>query len=162
MCLGAAWPGWPCICITKTMKSPQRHGAEFSACNFLCLFYAKYSRWFRNTPGRLSRNVRRPCVSGEHQPPQFEGAGRDMQDLRMRTGIIPMPVKDSHTRIKPLTLASGQGRYIAVTSELILFCWGMAVTASLPKQLCDGRFTSETASCIQKQFKMPIGTSRRL
>jgi hypothetical protein len=30
------------------------------------------------------------------------------QDLRRRTEIIP--VKDSHTRIKPLALASGHGR----------------------------------------------------
>jgi hypothetical protein len=28
-----------------------------------------------------------------------------------------MPVKDSHTRIKPLALASGHGRYITVTPE---------------------------------------------
>ena len=36
-------------------------------------------------------------------------------DLRRRTGIIP--IKDPHTRIKPLTLASGHGRYIAVTPK---------------------------------------------
>jgi hypothetical protein len=28
-----------------------------------------------------------------------------------------MPVKDPHTRIKPLALASGNGRYITVTPE---------------------------------------------
>jgi hypothetical protein len=51
-----------------------------------------------------------------------------------RTGIIP--VKDSHTRInlfminvthlrnKPLALASGHGRYIAVTPERVLFSVG--------------------------------------
>jgi hypothetical protein len=42
-----------------------------------------------------------------------------MQDLRRRTEIIPVKVKDSHTRIKPLALASGHGRYryITVTPE---------------------------------------------
>jgi hypothetical protein len=55
-----------------------------------------------------------------------------------------MPVKDSHTRIKPLTLASGHGRYVTVT-------WVMAVTykrykfvtISLMKRSCNGRFASE-------------------
>jgi hypothetical protein len=28
-----------------------------------------------------------------------------------------MPVKDSHTTIKPLALASGHGRYLTVTRE---------------------------------------------
>jgi len=31
-----------------------------------------------------------------------------------------MPVKDSHTRIKPLALASGNGRYITVTPKRTL------------------------------------------
>jgi hypothetical protein len=31
------------------------------------------------------------------------------------------PVKDSHTRIKPLALASGHGRYITVTPEREIF-----------------------------------------
>jgi hypothetical protein len=39
-------------------------------------------------------------------------------DLRRQTEI--MPVKDSHTRIKPLTLASGHVRYITVTPERTL------------------------------------------
>jgi hypothetical protein len=43
----------------------------------------------------------------QYQSPSFKGEPRD---LRRRTEI--MPVKDSHTRIKPLTLASGHGRYI--------------------------------------------------
>jgi hypothetical protein len=34
------------------------------------------------------------------------------------TGIIP--VKDSHTRIKPLALASGHGRYITFSPERAL------------------------------------------
>jgi hypothetical protein len=46
---------------------------------------------------------------------QFKGEPRTPQDLRRRTEI--MPVKDSHTRIKPLALASGHGRYITVTPE---------------------------------------------
>jgi hypothetical protein len=36
-----------------------------------------------------------------------------------------MPVKDSHSRIiKPLALASGHGRYIAVTPELAIVSVG--------------------------------------
>ena len=87
-------------------------------------------------------------------------------------GII-LPVKDSHTRIKPLAFTSGHGRYITVTPEqtLMSVCrWGMAVTysrykfvnVSIPKRLCNGRFTSETATWIQKWFKMSIGTCRKL
>jgi hypothetical protein len=42
----------------------------------------------------------------------------ETQDLRRRSEIIP--VKDSHTRIIPLALASGHGRYITVTPERTL------------------------------------------
>jgi hypothetical protein len=72
-----------------------------------------------------------------------------------------MPVKDPYTRIKPLALASGHGRYIAVKPERTLLSvgeWGMAVTnnrykfitASLPKRFRNGRFISETAA---RRFK---------
>jgi hypothetical protein len=44
------------------------------------------------------------------------------EDLRRRTEIIP--VKDSHTRTKLLLLASGHGRYIAVTPERALVSVG--------------------------------------
>jgi hypothetical protein len=53
-----------------------------------------------------------------YQSPSFKIGPRDTGDLRRRTEI--MPVKDSHTRIKPLPLASGHGghgRYITVTTE---------------------------------------------
>jgi hypothetical protein len=50
-----------------------------------------------------------------YQPLSFKGDPRETQDLRRRTEIIP--VKDPHTRIKPLALASGHGRYITVTPE---------------------------------------------
>jgi hypothetical protein len=55
-----AGPGLGGPCITKTMKSPQRSpwGWLRSACDILCLFYAKCPRWFRNTPGRLSRKIK--------------------------------------------------------------------------------------------------------
>jgi hypothetical protein len=72
-------------------------------------------------------------------------------------------VKSSHTKVLPLTLASGHGRYITVTAQYrytrtdtcVRFRWGMAVTynlyagykfitGSLPKRLRDGRFTFET------------------
>jgi hypothetical protein len=36
------------------------------------------------------------------------------------------------------------------------------VTASLLKRFRNGRFTSETATWIQKWFKMSVGTSRKL
>jgi hypothetical protein len=36
-----------------------------------------------------------------------------------------MPVKDSHTKIKPLALASGHGRYITVTLERELVSVGV-------------------------------------
>jgi hypothetical protein len=39
-----------------------------------------------------------------------------------RTGI--MPVKDPHTRIKPLALASGHSRYITVAPERTLVSVG--------------------------------------
>jgi hypothetical protein len=57
-------------------------------------------------------------IDYRNQPPSFKGGLRGPWDLRRRTGIIP--VKDSHTRIKPLALASGHGRYITVTPERIL------------------------------------------
>ena len=57
-----------------------------------------------------------------YQPPSFKVDLRGPQDLRRRTEIIP--VKDSHTRIKPLALASGHGRYITVTPERTLVSVG--------------------------------------
>jgi hypothetical protein len=57
-----------------------------------------------------------------YQSPPFEFGHREPKDLRRRTEIIP--VKDSHTRIKPLALASGHGRYITVTPERTLVSVG--------------------------------------
>jgi hypothetical protein len=67
----------------------------------------------------------------------------------------------------------GFGRYITVTPErkLISFIrWRMAVaynrykfvTVSLLKRLRGGRFASKTATWMQKWFKIPVGTSRKL
>ena len=83
--------------------------------------------------------------------------------------------KHSDTRIKPLTLANGHGRYMTVTPERTLasvgpYLWGMSVkyidfkflSVSLPKRPCNGRFNSETAIWIHKWFKKYVGTSRRL
>jgi hypothetical protein len=67
-----------------------------------------------------------PCVISATP---FKGGPRVPWDLRTRTEIIP--VKDPHTRTKPLTLANGRGRYIAVTPE--------------------------TAPWIQNYFKKPVG-----
>jgi hypothetical protein len=57
-----------------------------------------------------------------NQSPCFKGGLRGPWDLRRRTEI--MPVKDSHTRIKPLALASGHGRCMAVTPERTLVSVG--------------------------------------
>jgi hypothetical protein len=42
----------------------------------------------------------------------IQGGALSPWDLRRGTGVIP--VKDLHTRIKPLALASGHGLYITV------------------------------------------------
>jgi hypothetical protein len=72
-------------------------------------------------------------------------APRYTWDLRRRTGIIPVPAKDSHTHTR-----------ITVTPERALVSVGewplhiavkKILTASLPKRFrnLNGRFTSETA-----------------
>ena len=87
-----------------------------------------------------------------YQSPCFEFKPRGTWDLRRQTEIIP--VKDSHTRIKPFALASGHSRYITVTPERTLVSVGewplhiavnKCVTVSLPKRFRNGSFTSETA-----------------
>jgi hypothetical protein len=60
--------------------------------------------------------------TGINQSLSFKGDHRAPKDLRRRTEIIP--VKDSHTRIKPLALSNGHGRYITVTPERTLFSVG--------------------------------------
>ena len=68
-------------------------------------------------------------------------------------GTETMPGKHSDTRIKPLPLDNGHGRYITVTPERALVSVGKwplnlalkFLTVSLPKPLCDGRFTLEIA-----------------
>jgi hypothetical protein len=57
-----------------------------------------------------------------YQSPSFKGGLRATWDLRRRTEITP--VKDSHTRIKPLALVSGHGRYIIVTPERTILSVG--------------------------------------
>jgi hypothetical protein len=75
-----------------------------------------------------------------------------------------MPVKDAHTRIKSLALASGHGRYMLHnrhTRTDTHVRWGMAVTCdrykflsvSLLKRFRNGHFASETATWIQMHFK---------
>ena len=60
---------------------------------------------------------------GSNSNDLFEFEPRDTQDLRRRTGIIPVN-KDSHTRIKPLALASGNGRCMTVTPKRTLVSVG--------------------------------------
>ena len=88
--------------------------------------------------------------------------------------------KHSDTRIKPLTLANGHGRCMAVTPERTFlsvgkfplntkplnFCPlhfrnGRVTSVSLLKPPCGG-FRSETVTWIQKWLKKSAGTSRRL
>ena len=76
------------------------------------------------------------------QPPCFEVDARKTQDLRRRTEIIPL--KDFHSRIKPLALASGHGRYITVTPERTLVSvgeWPLHIAVTI-----FNRFTSEAVS----------------
>jgi hypothetical protein len=49
-------------------------------------------------------------------------------------GTEIIPVKDSHTRIKPLALANGHGRHITATPELALVSvgeWPLHIAAVL-------------------------------
>jgi hypothetical protein len=57
------------------------------------------------------------------QSPYFKVDPSTTQNLRRRIEIIP--VKDFHTRIKPLALDSGHGRYITVTPERTFFSVGV-------------------------------------
>jgi hypothetical protein len=52
-------------------------------------------------------------------------------------GII-LPVKDSHTRIKPLAFTSGHGRYITVTPERTPVSAGGCVGARAHMGVCLG------------------------
>jgi hypothetical protein len=108
-----------------------------------------------------------------YQSLSFKGGNRATKDLRRRTEIIP--VKDSHTRIQNKTVGFDQrprpfhNRY---TRTDTCVRWGMAVTynrykfvtVSFPKRFRNGRFTSETATWIQKYLKksVGVGTSRKL
>jgi hypothetical protein len=86
-----------------------RHRAQYSEGEgaYIGSYYTDTGKW----PPALSNrsNFRNISV------PFFQGDPRDTQDLRTRTALIP--VKDSHTRIWPLALATGHGRYITVTPE---------------------------------------------
>jgi hypothetical protein len=63
------------------------------------------------------------------QSPSFKMGHRAPWNLRKGTEITPgkheiIPGKYSHTRIKPLALASGHGRYMTVTPERALVSVG--------------------------------------
>jgi hypothetical protein len=88
------------------------------------------------------------------------------------SGTEIIPVEDPHTRIKPLASASAQrtrplhNRY---TRAGVFVRWVMAVihsrykfvTVSLLKRLRGVGFRSETATWIQKWFKISAGASRK-
>jgi hypothetical protein len=72
------------------------------------------------------------------------------------------PVKDFNTptpeqplRKKPLAVGFGCGMCVIYSRYNFL-------AAPLPEGFRSGRFTSETATWIQKFFKTPVGTSRKL
>jgi hypothetical protein len=71
-----------------------------------------------------------------------------------------IPGKDSDTRIKPLALTNGHGRYMTVTPERTLASV-KCLSVSLLKPPFGG-FRSETVTWIQKWFKKSVGTSRKL
>jgi hypothetical protein len=51
------WLGW--AYQAKTVREPQRGGVNSDLpIVFWCLFYVKYSRCFRNTPGQLSYKIK--------------------------------------------------------------------------------------------------------
>jgi hypothetical protein len=68
------------------------------------------------------------------------------------SGTEIIPGKLSDTRIKPLPLTNGHGRYMTVTPEqtlvsvgewpLHIYCRYKFIAVSLPKRLRNGRFTS--------------------
>jgi hypothetical protein len=106
--------------------------------------------------------------STTHQSPSFEVGPWCTQDLRRRTEIIsvkgyPLQNKTVGFGQRPRPL---HNRY---TRTNTCVRWGMAiaysrykfVTISLPKRFRNGRFTSETATWIQKWFKKSVGTSRK-
>jgi hypothetical protein len=85
-----------------------------------------------------------------------------------------IPGKGPDTRIKPLALANGHGRYMTVTPERTLTSVG---GCSLPLDIWPliflsvsdfflkppfGGFRIKTAIWIQKRFKKSVGTSREL
>jgi hypothetical protein len=62
-------------------------------------------------------------------------------DLRRRTEIIPG--KHSDTRIKPLPLTNGNGRYITVTPERTLVSvgeWPLNITVITPETVAQRQF----------------------
>jgi hypothetical protein len=71
------FPIFSYCCIRSSNQNNEDPAAPWgwlrSAYNFLCLFYAKYSRWFRNTPGRLSQKIKsfapKTCFWGFVTPP---------------------------------------------------------------------------------------------
>ena len=80
----------------------------------LCLLYTSQCRIIQ----RSFLRVLCYCYYAPYNiPAPLFQAGRRMRDLRRRTEIIPVKVKDPHIKIKPLALAGGHGRYITVTPE---------------------------------------------
>ena len=74
-----------------------------------------------------------------------------------------MPVKDSHTRIKPLALASGHGRYITVTTERTLVSvgeWPLHITRGRSGRKKSGQGTlpdgGAVLGCRKVDFWFPL------
>jgi hypothetical protein len=104
--------------------------------------YAKEHRNARPDVKKHAPGLKCCDFSMANQPPSFEVDHRAAWDLRRRTEIIP--VKEPHTRIKPLALASGHGRYITVIPERTHIAVISLHRAII--NLYDNRFTSDTVS----------------
>jgi hypothetical protein len=108
------------VCVISGLPSARLSPESSRLLSYLCICIARY----------------RTCVLRVWplcQSSPFELYLREPKDLRRRTEIIP--VKDSHTRIKPLALASGHGRYITVTPERTLHISGFIQVGPLLKLL---------------------------
>jgi hypothetical protein len=105
---------------------------------------------------------------GRYRRPLHKAGGGDVSG-RYRKRPLQEAVTGSGRYMRPLQEAGGgdgSGRYInnvlrqdasAVTYNRYKF-----VTVSLPKRLRNSQFASETATWIQKWFKISVGNSREL
>jgi hypothetical protein len=126
----------------------------------------KYHRLLADPPeviGAFPRN----CLRMQKAPIKFAKFGRWEMALVCGPGSRKhSPLPQSGLRIKPLPLTNGHGRYITImihpNGRLCPLGNGVTfnrygfVTVSIPKRFRNGRFNSETATWIQKWFKISV------